>query len=128
MASAVFLWQVYAGPRIRSNSLVQPIPFPCLNRCPLGFLRSACRFTRQTEALIKIIRALIFFDSPRSAQPPNSPVGRDASNTGDVAAERDINPVSLGAGLPIFLFRLFFLLRCLGFTAATKNMILVWHE
>ena len=63
-------------------------------QCP--FLSTFRRFNRQTEAPSKVDRALRVFESPRGALSHSKPAGRDAFNTCDVAAERDINPDSLG--------------------------------
>lgn len=97
MPSAVFLWQVCVGPRIRQDPTIQSVLFVFLNRCCLPFQRPTRRFKRQIEAPSKVDRSLSIFESPRGNLSHSKPAGgRDAFNTGDVAAGRDINPVSLG--------------------------------
>jgi hypothetical protein len=95
MASAAPLGLVCTKPKYRWFWVILSVLWAFLNPWPGSFPRSADRFTPKTNALIKVNRALIFFESPRSALSHSTPGGRDASNTGDVAAERDINPVSL---------------------------------
>jgi hypothetical protein len=67
-----------------------------LTRCYLPSQWSTRHFKRQPEAPSKVNQALSIFESPRGALFHSIPVGRDAFNTGDVAAGRDINPVLLG--------------------------------